>query len=103
MQPKQSLTDHILDYFGQDCDYDNSDPVVNLLGELEALKSPTLTTLRQRAHCLVQGGCFLIYYKETREFLGLDDSLENDEIWDIYRGMVVDEIVRLVENEEQLP
>jgi len=97
---KQNLTDHILNRFGQDCDYSDPDPLVNLRDQLECLRSPTLITLRQRAHCLVQGGCFLIYYKETREFLELNDSLENDEVWDIYVSAVVDEIARLLPNEE---
>ena len=100
---KQNLTDHILDYFGQDCDYDNSDPLVNLHEQLECLRSPKLVTLRQRADSLVHGGFLLIYYKETREFLELNDSLENDEVWDIYVSAVVDEIARLFPNEEQLP
>jgi len=99
----KQLTDHILSRFGQDCDYSDPDPLVNLREQLECLGSPTVITLRQRAHCLVQGGCFLIYYKETRDFLELNDSpLGDGEIWDIYRGMVVDEIVRLLPNEEQL-
>jgi len=105
MQPKkamkQNLTDHILDYFGQDCDYIDPDPLVNLRDQLEHLRDTKLITLRQRAHWLVQGGCFLVYDEQVREFLELNDSpLENGEIWDIYRGMVVDEIVRLLPNEE---
>jgi len=63
-----------------------------------------LVTFRQRAHYLVQGGCFFVFCKEAREFLELNDSpLGDGEIWDIYEGMVVDEIVRLLPNEEQLP
>jgi len=104
MQPKQNLTDHILDYFGQDCDYIDPDPLVNLRYQLECLSSPKLVTLRQRADSLVHGGFLLVYYKEIRGFLELNDSpLCNDEVWDIYVSAVVDEIVRLLPNEEQLP
>ena len=97
---KQNLTDHILSRFGQDCDYIDPDPLVNLRDQLECLRSPKLVTLRQRADSLVHGGFLLVYYKEIREFLELNDSLENDEVWDIYVSAVVDEIARLLPNEE---
>jgi len=101
---KQNLTDHILSRFGQDCDYIDPDPLVNLRDQLECLGSPKLITLRQRADSLVQGGFLLTHYKEAREFLELNDPpLGDGEIWDTYKQMVVDEIARLLPNEEQLP
>jgi hypothetical protein len=77
-QVKAKLNAHILSYFDQDyygSDNPSATPIDNLREQVKALNY--LPTAYAAGVYMAEGGTFLIYYREQRDFLG--DLLEENE------------------------
>lgn len=83
---------------------DTIESVEELISNLEAVGGmPETQTTYQQAKYLVEGGSFLVYYQEVKEFLnGLGINPNNKEYtdsqsWDLYRHLIASEIVKIVD------
>jgi hypothetical protein len=75
---KDKINEHILSYFHKDYGFMDADPIVNLKAQLGVLGY--LPTDYAKGKYLAEGGTFLIYYEEQRNFLnGLGINPENKE------------------------
>lgn len=74
-QVKQKINEHILSYFGEDMGWDSSDRLANLKQQLKSFDY--MPTDYAKGQYMAEGGTFLVYYREQRDFLG--DLLEETE------------------------
>ena len=92
-QVKQELRDHVLDYFTKDYGWDEPDTLENLKEQLESFSY--MPTDYAKGEYMAQGGSFLIYYDEQREFI--EQLLGQEDTKDIYTDQqVFDKYVHLV-------
>jgi hypothetical protein len=85
---------------------DTIESVETLKANLKAVGgTPNTQTTYQQAKYLVEGGAFLVYYQDIKEFLnGLginpnNKEYSNSQSWDLYRHLIASEIVKIVENQ----
>lgn len=64
---KQKINEHILSEFDKAAGWDSDDRLTNLKEQLKALYR--LPTDYARGKYMAEGGMFLVYYKEQRDFL----------------------------------
>jgi len=74
-QVKAKLVEHVLSYFTKDYGWDSDDTMANLKEQMKAFN--WLPTDYAGGKYMAEGGTFLIYYREQRDFLG--DLLEENE------------------------
>lgn len=88
------IDNHIKDY------YDNLN---NLKNDIKAVKYPPIYSDYQAGAYLVQGGNFLIYYDEQRQYLkslklkAYKDNLSDNAIFNLYKHLIAKRIARLIE------
>lgn len=103
---KAKLNDHILSYFDQDhygSDNPNATPLDNLKEQLRALSH--LPSAYAQGKYLAEGGTFLVYYAEQRDFLGelleandfeWHDKYSNDQVYNTYCHLIARQVANLV-------
>ena len=94
-QVKQQLNDHILSYFAPDM-YGNDDTALNNLKD--QLKSfDYMPTDYAKGLYMANGGTFLVYYREQRDFLGeLLEETEHEREHKTYCHLIARQIAELV-------
>ena len=89
---RKKVQEHIREY------YENIDDLKN---ELDNLKSFNNNSVYQAGVYMVQGGCFLIYHSDIKDFLnGLGINPENKEYtdeksWELYKHLIAINAERL--------
>lgn len=66
-QVKQLINDHVLSYFDEDHGWESPDRIANLKDQMKAFDY--MPTAYAGGRYMAEGGTFLIYYEEQREFL----------------------------------
>ena len=74
-QVKAKLVEHVLSYFTKDYGWDSDDKMANLKTQMQVFEY--LPNDYAAGKYMAEGGTFLIYYREQRDFLG--DLLEENE------------------------
>lgn len=97
------LREHILDSFEEWESYDNCDSALDALtSQLEYMRYDNQNTY-QTAVRLVEGGQFLIYFEDVKDFLnelGINPDNKdygNAESWRLYIHLMAREITKMVE------
>lgn len=105
-QVKEKLNAHILSYFDQDhygSDNPDATPLMNLKEQLHALSH--LPTAYAAGRYMAEGGTFLVYYAEQRDFLGellecnefeWNDKYSNDQVFKTYCHLIGRQVAELV-------
>jgi len=99
------LQSHILEHFGMDYGWDTNDQLNNLTEQIISMKHSHESDY-QTAYRLVEGGTFLIYYADIKDFLnGLDINSNNkdyDDVdsWTLYCHLLAREIAKLVRGQK---
>jgi hypothetical protein len=102
-QVKQKLNDHILSHFTKDYGWNSDNAIDNLKQQVKAMSYGDFAY--QNGLEMAQGGTFLIYYREQRDFLG--DLLEeteferehkysDDQVFKTYCHLIARQIAELV-------
>lgn len=88
----EKVRSHIQDFYNYD----------NLIGDIEAIKHP-FDSIYLSAKRLVEGGCFLIYHTDVREFLEglhLNNKSEKDfsdyDCWEMYKHLLAREVNKII-------
>lgn len=95
------LQEHILDQFGTDYGWDTDNKVANLTDQISHMRVGSENNYTTAVH-LVEGGTFLVYYTDVKEFLnGLGINPDNKEYgdqdsWKLYIHLLAREISKLV-------
>lgn len=89
---REKIKEHIFEYYEFD----------DLVGDVEAVKHPYDDTYNA-AKRLVEGGCFLIYHTDVREFLeslNLNNksgkTFSDDDCWQMYTHLLAREIEKII-------
>lgn len=82
----------ILDRFGEDYGYDAGDNLKNLRGQIDYMRNPG-DSIHRTAERLVEGGDFLIYNGDIKDWLSERNIKYNDDnFFDIYKKEMADKI-----------
>lgn len=91
----------ILDRFSADYGYDeNKSRLENLRGQIDYMRNPN-ETINQTAQRLVEGGDFLIYNEDVKEYLkdrGI--KFNDDNFFDVYKKEMADNIEQIYNTKE---
>ena len=101
-QVKEALKAHVLEHFTKDYGWDSDDTIANLKDQMKAFDY--LPTAYAGGVEMAQGGTFLVYYGEQREFLenlleqteDESNKYSNDKVFKTYVHLVARQIAELV-------
>lgn len=99
---KTALNAHILEHFTKDYGWDSDDAVANLKEQMRSFDH--LPTAYAGGVEMAQGGTFLVYYAEQREFLenllqqteAESNKYSNDKVFKTYVHLIARQIAELV-------
>lgn len=85
----------ILDHFGEDYGYDKGDNLKNLKGQIDYMRNPN-ESIHKTAERFVEGGGFLIYNEDIKDYLRERNIKFNDDnFFDVYKKEMADKMEKL--------
>jgi len=97
---KDNINNHILSYFTADAGWNDDDTLSNLKLQLKSFDY--MPTDYAKGAYMVDGGTFLIYHDDVKEFLnGLGINPEGEEYvvaksWELYKHLIGRQVAELV-------
>lgn len=100
---KEALNAHILERFTKDHGWDSDDALANLKEQLKSFDY--MPTDYKKGRYMAEGGTFLVYYAEQREFLGelleanefeTYDKYSNNQVFETYCHLIGRQVAELV-------
>lgn len=100
---KAKLNEHILSHFDKDHGWDSDDQLANLKEQLKSFDY--MPTDYAKGAYMAEGGTFLVYYREQRDFLGdllqeteheREHKYSDDQVFKTYCHLIARQIAEMV-------